>query len=227
MILKFNERYKMIYTNIPFAPESSGTNLGVAYNKFMEMLPNDDDWGCFLDHDAMFTTKDWYNQLENIIKKYPDIGAFGARTNRLNCTYQVVGNIDVYKHDISYHRKIGKYIQTKYYDDLLKVDKNTLQIGFSGVVILIKKSTWKQIDGFKTEGFNHVDNDLRYRIEAINQNLHIMNGIYVYHWYSADKPYDRCVEKFKVIDDHYKKNNKPFDINKVFLYNGRENELPA
>ena len=37
----------MIYTNIPFVPKSCGMNLGLAYNKFMEMLPNDDDCRVF------------------------------------------------------------------------------------------------------------------------------------------------------------------------------------
>ena len=182
----------------------------------MDTLPSNNDWGCFLDHDAMFTTKNWYTQLEDIIRKYPNIGAFGVRTNRINCTYQMVGNIDLHNHDVIYHRKIGNYLQSKFYYDLYKADESTLQPGFSGVVILIKKSQWLEIGGFKEDGFNHVDNDLRYRLGAKNKFIYIMNGVYVYHWYSADKPYERCVEKFKVADNHYKKNNKPFDVNKVF-----------
>ena len=198
----------MIYTHIPYTPKELGTNLGYAYNKFMEMLPNDDDWGCFLDHDAMFTTTDWYNQLGEIIRCNSDIGAFGARTNRLNSTYQLVGNIDVYNHDIAYHRTIGKHLQTKYYDDLFVIDENTAQKGFSGVLILLKKSIWKKIKGFKAEGFNNVDNDLRYRLEEHKIPFHIMNGVYVYHWYKADNPYKRCRKKFKAINERYEKENK-------------------
>lgn len=217
----------MIYANIPFAPKSCGMNLGLAYNKFMEMLPNDDDWACFLDHDAMFTTKDWYTQMENIIKKYPNIGAFGARTNRINSTYQLVGNIDLHNHDMCYHREIGKHIQKRYYYDLYKANQNTLQKGFSGVVILIKKAQWSEIGGFKEDGFNHVDNDLRYKLESKNKFIYIMNGVYVYHWYKADNPYERCIAKFEKADDHFKTHNVPFDLNKIFLYRGTKEELPA
>jgi GT2 family glycosyltransferase len=186
----------MIYTHITYAPADIGENIGKAYNMFMEMLPDDDDWACFLDHDAMFTTSDWYHQLNDIIKENPTLGAFGARTNRLNSTYQLVGNIDVYSHDIKYHREIGKHLQREHYNSLFRIDDNTAQIGFSGVLILLKKSTWKKINGFKPEGFNHVDNDLRYRLEEHNIPFHIMNGVYVYHWYKADDPYERCREKF-------------------------------
>ena len=217
----------MIYTHIPYTPNELGTNLGYAYNKFMEILPNDDDWGCFLDHDAMFTTNNWYNQLNDIIKRNPDVGSFGARTNRLNSTYQLVGNIDVYNHDITYHRKIGDHLQTKYYDDLFVIDKNTEQKGFSGVLILLKKSIWKKIKGFKADGFNHVDNDLRYRLGEHKIPFHIMNGVYVYHWYKADDPYERCWKKFEAIDEKYKQENKDnFDLNKIFLYKGTKGELP-
>lgn len=217
----------MIYTHIAYAPIECEKKIGCAYNKFMEILPSDDDWGCFLDHDAMFTTTDWYIQLNDIIEKNPDVGAFGARTNRLNSTYQIVGNIDVYNHDITYHRKIGDHLQTKYYDDLFVIDKNTAQKGFSGVLILLKKSIWKKIKGFKAEGFNHVDNDFRYRLEEHKIPFHIMNGVYVYHWYKADDPYKRCLKKFKVINERYEKENKNnFDLNNIFLYNGTEGDLP-
>lgn len=217
----------MIYTNIPYAPEQKNGNLGFAYNKFMDLLPSNEDWACFLDHDAMFTTRDWYSQIENIIKKYPDIGAFGARTNRINSTYQLVGNIDIHNHDIFYHRKIGEHIQKKYYDDLFIADKKTAQKGFSGVVILIKKSQWLEIGGFK-EGFNDVDNNLRWSLEGINKSIYIMNGVYVYHWYKANNPYSRCLKKFKVIDNKYKQENRhSFDLNNIFLYNGTRGELPT
>lgn len=39
----------------PICPEESGNNLGAAYNTFTSLL-GDDDWACFIDHDAMFTT---------------------------------------------------------------------------------------------------------------------------------------------------------------------------
>ena len=156
------------------------------------------------------------------------MGAFGGRTNRLNSTYQLVGNIDVYSHNMGYHRSIGEHLQKVYYSELLEVNETMEQVGFSGVLILIKKSIWKKIGGFKCEGFNHVDNDLRYRLEAHNIPLYIMNGVYVYHWYKADEPYERCIEKFKAMSRrYYKENRKKFDLNKIFLYNGKPGELPA
>ena len=209
----------MIYTHIAYAPSECEKNIGCAYNKFMDILPNDDDWGCFLDHDAMFTTSTWYNQISEIVEKNPDIGAFGARTNRIAKKYQLVGNIDPYNHDFVYHRKIGNYLQNTYYDDILKISKKTRPKGFGGVFILLKKIVWKTIGGFKKTGFTGVDDDLRIRLHRAKIPFHIMNGLYVYHWYRADNPYSHGHKRIVKINKSYQKYNKEnFDLDKIFLY---------
>jgi len=209
----------MIYTYIPYAPSECEKNIGCAYNKFMEILPNDDDWGCFLDHDAMFTTSDWYHQLNEIVVKNPTVGAFGGRTNRIAKKYQLVGNIDPHNHDIKYHRQIGGYLQQTYYHDTSCVSRKTRPRGFGGVFILLKKSAWKTIHGFKKTGFTGVDDDLRLRLHHAKIPFHIMNGLYVYHWYRADNPYSHGHKRIVKINKTYQKHNKEnFELNKVFLY---------
>lgn len=178
----------MIHTYIPYADKEHPMNLGWAYNNFMKLI-GDDDWACFLDHDACFTTSSWYTQLEDVIAENPEIGAFGCRTNRIGNTYQLVGGIDTYNNDIEYQRKIGNEIKEKYKDSISMVTENTLQKGFSGVFILISKKTWKKIDGFLEGQFLGVDNDLRYRLKAKNIPLAIIDSVYVYHWYRFNNPY--------------------------------------
>ena len=99
--------------------------------------------------------------------------------------------------------------------------------GFSGVLILIQKQTWNKINGFKKDGFNNIDNDLRVRLFKQNIPFCIMNGVYVYHWYKADAPYKRAVDKFNIINETYKKDNKcNFQLKNIFLYNGLRDQLP-
>ena len=68
-----------IYTLIPYDLEK---NLGGAYNKFMDLL-EDDDWAVFLDHDAMFTTTDWMKTIQETITQNPEYGFFTCLTNRI------------------------------------------------------------------------------------------------------------------------------------------------
>jgi GT2 family glycosyltransferase len=173
----------MIHTYIPYAPSSINKNIGAVYNGFMNMI-SDDDWACFLDHDAMFTTLDWYKQLEDIIAglsdSHQDACLLTACTNRIGNPEQLVQGIDPQNHDIYYHRKIGKQRQVEYGSALRECETV-----MSGVVILISKEVWKQTDGF-CDGFLGVDNDIDRKIRALGYKSYIMDGVYCYHWYRAD-----------------------------------------
>jgi len=172
----------MIHTHIPYTPKEKGNNLGWAYNNFMELLP-EDDWACFLDHDATFTTRYWYHQLQNIIKQNKNIGLYTCLTNRIGQHKQLVKGVDKENHDIRYHRKIGNTLQKEYYDTVLEFNNPNQPL--SGVVILISKKTWKQVGGFK-DGFLGVDNDIHKKCLDNKIQVGLMAGVYVYHWYRGD-----------------------------------------
>ena len=172
----------MIHTYIPYTPKKLGNNLGWAYNNFMELV-GDDDWVCFLDHDATFTTRYWYHQLNDIISKNSNVGLYTCLTNRIGNSQQLVQNIDKENHDIKYHRQIGKHLQNEHYDTIL--DLNNYNYPLSGVVILISKNTWSEVGGFK-DGFLEVDNDIHRKCLSHNIKVGLMAGVYVYHWYRGD-----------------------------------------
>lgn len=173
----------MIHTYIPYAPRAIHQNIGAVYNQFMGMI-SERDWACFLDHDAMFTTLDWYQQLEDIIesldKSSECVGLLTACTNRIGNPEQVVAGLEPQNHDIYYHRKIGKQRQNEYRHVLRKCDQV-----LSGVVILISKKVWQQTRGF-ADGFLTVDNDMDRQIRELGYHSYIMEGVYCYHWYRAD-----------------------------------------
>lgn len=201
----------MIYTCIPYASSEHSKDLGWAYNDFMQNL-SDQDWACFLDHDAMFTVSDWYCRLERVIENNPEVGAFGCRTNRVANTYQLLGGVDIHNHDIEYHRRIGEQAAEEFKGQLSIIDDSTYQDGFSGVFILISKNTWKRIEGFKQGQFLSVDNDLRHRLSAHSIKFATIDEIYVYHWYRAHNPYPHSVKILDGINSINKKHNN------IFLY---------
>lgn len=173
----------MIYTHIPYSSQSNGNNLGSAYNDFMQLL-KDDDWAIFLDHDAMFTTTDWYRQIENLISSKDDIGIIGAVTNRIgNNHHKPPIDLDSSNHDIKYHRRIGLYLQEHGANTLTDFTNSNDNHLLSGVVIVIQKKTWNEIDGCMN-GFLGVDNDIHKRVRNLtNKKVYIAEGLYVYHWY--------------------------------------------
>ena len=171
----------MIHTCIPYASKEQHTNLGWVYNNFMDMV-HANDWVCFLDHDAIFTTRNWYLQLNEIIKENPDFGMFSCYTNRIGQQSQKISGIDETNHDMAYHRKIGKLLQDTHKNTVREI---TTQNILSGVVILISKKTWKEIGGF-SDGFLGVDNKLHQDCSHSGIKVGLMKGVYVYHWYRGD-----------------------------------------
>ena len=176
----------MIHNCIAYAPQSTAMNIGAVYNQFMEMI-GDDDWACFLDHDAMFTTHNWYKILEAAVKYTEDkkvpIGLITGVTNRIGNVEQRIfdkRSIDAQNHDMYFHRKIGNDRLTNY-GLSVRTAKNLI----SGIVMLTSKKVWKTSGGFK-DGFLSVDNEYDRRARMAGFTTVIMDGLYIYHWYRAD-----------------------------------------
>jgi cellulose synthase/poly-beta-1,6-N-acetylglucosamine synthase-like glycosyltransferase len=169
----------MLYTCIAY---SKNKNLGKAYNDFMELIP-EDDWVCFLDHDAVFTTYDWYMQISNIIDNLPkDVGLLTAVTNRIQSVEQIIFSTDseeAHNHDMYFHRKIGRQRQREFGATLREVT-----IGISGIIIVTSKKVWRESGGFN-DGFLGVDNNYNIKVVSAGYKTMIMDGVYLYHWYRA------------------------------------------
>lgn len=173
----------MLYCNIPYAPIEHQQNLGWAYNNFMHIM-SDEDWVIFLDHDAMWTTKDWYTQIQKAIKENSEYGLIYCMTNRINPTVQKFKNVDEDNHDIKYHRKIGSTASSKFGIGIVDYDMTSYLP--SGVVMIISKKAWRKTPyGFKS-GFLGVDNDIARQCKEVGVKIGLMRGLYVYHWYRGD-----------------------------------------
>ena len=120
--------------------------------------------------------------IEEMIKKYPHVGVFTAKTNRIGNKKQVLRNVNMHNHNMFYHRNIGKKLQSEFRYSLTPSVAPEL---LSGVVILISKKVWKDIGGCKS-GFLSVDNDIHQRCLNKGYEAYIMDGVYTYHWYRAD-----------------------------------------
>ncbi len=172
----------MIYTFVPYS-EKRPPDLGQVCNKFMELLPNNDDWACLIDHDIMFTRRDWFHQLNDIIKKHPEYGCFVAMTNRIGSPWQKRGKLEN-SNDIREHRKLGELIQKAQYNEVIPPPHRS---PFSGFLILIKKAAWEKVKfGNGYDGLCGVDNQFHKRLKHARCRVGLMLGVYVYHYGSND-----------------------------------------
>ncbi len=168
----------MIYCATPFADDR---NLGRAYNEFLDLL-KEDDWAIFIDHDAIWTTPHWYDQIVSATKA-PRVGCVTAVTNRIWCRYQLAAGADPNNHDMRYHRQLGERLQTKY--GSTAIDVTLREPPISGVVLAVSKAAVLHSGGFR-KGLLGVDNALHRSMRAAGYRVLLMPGLYVYHWYRAD-----------------------------------------
>jgi GT2 family glycosyltransferase len=165
----------MIYYSIPW---NTDKNIGIYYNQMMNLI-SDDDYVCFIDADAIFTTTFFGKQLEDIANQYKECGFFTCVTNRVGCSWQLSGNIQ--SDNLQEHRDWGKKLYEEFYDSVTQIQDPVNAL--SGVLILISKKVWTDIGGFKESGMLGVDNELYFKALSQNKIIYRMNGVYLYHWY--------------------------------------------
>lgn len=158
---------------VTLMPYRRDLNLGKAYNEDIALVP-DDAWVCLMDHDAMWTTKRWYAQIQEAIAFKPDAGAFTACTNRIAAPWQQVG--DPENHDMAYHFAMGER-RAAQHRTLLDITDTK---GFGGVVTVVSKAVWSRLGGY-ADGLFCVDHSLFFRARAAGLRCYLMESLYVYH----------------------------------------------
>jgi GT2 family glycosyltransferase len=166
-----------LFSCVPYSPDG---NLGGAYNRFMQLLP-EDGWACFLDHDAIWTTRYWYDQIARAIASTPNISVITAVTNRIANARQRARGAPV-DHDMRNHRKFGTAQLAKYGHRLVDITNDG---PISGVVIVLSKAAWRAC-GPLPSGLLGVDNHLHASLRSAGRRVFLMPGLYVYHWYRGD-----------------------------------------
>jgi len=175
-----------IWTHIAW-DHTGQKDLGKAYNACLNEH-SDDDWVAFLDHDAMFTTPDWYLQLQSIIEHNPKCKGITARINRMATPDQMVLGIDPNNFDYGYHRKVGKYLAKKHKNQS-SIIKNRGHM--SGVFFALHVGTIKSLGGCVETGMQlQTDHMTMDRVRDAGHEFRIADGIYIFHWYRYDAPYE-------------------------------------
>lgn len=155
--------------------------MGKYYNEFLSLLP-DDSYACLSDGDVMWLTSDYGNLVYEYTSKYPN-AVLTCRTNRIGCPYQKLPGINVNNHDIVYHKSIAEQVKKKLYT-VTDISKQSYPM--SGMLMVIKKSIWQEVGGFKWDGMLGIDNAFFKALQEYDKQILVMEGLYVYHQYRID-----------------------------------------
>lgn len=157
-------------------------NLGKAYNEIIDThVGYTGDWSgwiCFIDHDAMWTTRSWYSQLQAAIAANPDAGMITAVTNRIGNRRQIAPGAPA-SHDMRDHFKFGEALAAKHGSATIDVTEGA---PISGVVMAVNSLSEIRF----RDGFFGVDNCMHWDLRDGGKKILMMPGLYVYHWYRGN-----------------------------------------
>ena len=188
-----------IWTHITWSPK--GKCIGAGYNEALTQH-DEKDWLAVIDHDAMFTTGDWYQQMVKVIEDNPNCKGLTGRVNRMATEEQMVLGIDPNNMDYAYHRRVGNHLSKKYYgqSNCIKTPGH-----FSGTFWAVHIGTMKKLGGFDETGQQlKCDNLFQAKIVNAGYEFRVCNGIYIFHWYRFDDPYPHSKQVMEQVEQiHY------------------------
>lgn len=166
-----------------FTPYSFEKKLFEAYDTYMNLLPNENDWACFLDGDTLFFENNFGHQIQEHINRYPDTGIFTSYASRSSYHFMVPKGTNQESDSIIYHRNRSKEIYDQLHGKVKEINDH-----ISGHMLCIKKSTWalirpqllKVCDGANLLG---VDTQISNQILGIGLKIRLIRGIYLFHYY--------------------------------------------
>jgi len=164
-----------------FNPYSTDKDLGKAYNDYMALLPNQDDWACLTDGDTMFLMPDYGHQIQQIIDLHPDTGLFTCLTNRVGCLEQCYNRHISNERDILKHKRIASDCYAR------KHQVKQLHGIISGHCMIVQKKTWEEVGKFPEGiGILSVDNGFSQKILDHKKKILLMEGVYLLHYYRME-----------------------------------------
>jgi prolyl oligopeptidase PreP (S9A serine peptidase family) len=164
------------YSIWQFQPYSLNKDYGDSCNKYFELVPSDDDWVVICDSDIMFLTPAHIHKIKEYIDAYPDTGLFTCFTNRVKQKLQVYDMKNFENPDVKFHQKLAVELSKK------PMSVKELNIVISGYIMIMKKATWKLINGFPS-GILGVDNKVSNRVMKAGLKILLMETVYGFHYY--------------------------------------------
>lgn len=170
----------MLYFFTPFSFEKK---LFEAYDRYISLLPNNNDWACITDGDTAFLLADFGFHIQEYINKYPETELFTCYASRCFYTYQVPNQVNQQNDSIRYHYQQAVTHHTHQYLEI-----KDLHSPIAGHLFVIKKSTWLAIrENVKRiclhETIEGVDTAISNAIIARKQPIRLMKGIYLLHYF--------------------------------------------
>lgn len=179
-----------------FTPYSFEKKLFDAWDNYMNLVSDPEDWVCMMDGDVLFFHADFGHQLQRYIDRYPDTGMFTCYASRSGTPWmlpqdQIMGNAD-----ILLHKKKANYFRENFDLQAEELDRRA-----TGHLLLMQKKTWLEIRGpvgekTKEKNILGIDTAISLHLLETGRKIRLMKSVYVLHYYRflEGKKYKKHIE---------------------------------
>lgn len=165
-----------------FTPYSFDKKLFEAFDSYMNLVADPNDWICFMDGDTAFLLADFGHQIQNYINAWPDTGLFTCYASRCHYNCQRYKYADDSNTDILYHQLKAGEVNRLFKGQVTEINRR-----IAGHLMVIQKKTWLLIrEEVKEESADKkilgVDTKISNAILRANLKIRLMKGIYIFHY---------------------------------------------
>lgn len=167
-----------------FTPYSFNKKLFEAYDDYMHLVTELNDWVCFTDGDTAFLLPNFGHQVKTYIDLHPDTGLFTCYASRCHYNVQTRRGTDPENPDLLYHRRQAETIYKELNGTVKEIDRRV-----AGHLLVIQKKTWMLIRDEVARKVKQqhkeilgVDTKISNAILAAGLKIRLMRGIYILHY---------------------------------------------
>lgn len=173
-----------------FTPYSFERRLFEAWDNYMNLVKDPDDWVCMMDGDTMFLTPAFGHKIQRYINKFPDTGTFTCYASRCHYQVQIRQGTETENTDMMYHRTWAESIERELDGRVKEIDGK-----IAGHLMVMKRSTWTRIRPMvlqetKIKTILGVDTKISRAVLSSGMKIRLMRGIYILHYLRLKEGYD-------------------------------------
>jgi len=166
-----------------FTPYSFGRKLFDAWDQYMNLVQNPQDWVCMMDGDIAFFRNDFGHHIQKYTEQNPDVSIFSCYASRSGTAWMMPINNQFDCKDIVIHRQIAETCAVSHTLEIEELNKRV-----TGHLMVMRKSTWLKFrDKIQTateeKNLYGIDTAICQQILYAGGRILLMKGIYVFHYY--------------------------------------------
>jgi hypothetical protein len=165
-------------------PFSTNGNYAEELNKYIRLVPNDDDWICIYDIDTLRSRSTWGQDVEKMIEANKDFDLLTCLATRSGMHPQRLNNQIYSVRDMVVLHNLCE----KQYNTVQSFQAKQTNFPVAGFFLCFKKSLWKEFPFKKTpKGILSVDRRWSLRLLEAGKKIGICHKLVLIHYYRLHK----------------------------------------